>query len=96
MARRTKRRSRRRRGGENTDNAEFKAKMDNVATQANKTIADANKAMASASKAKMDASNMARAARVSGIPSICKNPFMKDSAKCKMAAKKVEEGAKGS
>ena len=46
--------------------------------------------MASASKAKQDAANIARAARVSGIPNICKNPFMKDSAKCKMAAKKVE------
>ena len=76
----------------NTDNAEFKAKMDKVATQANKTIADANKAMDTANKAKQDASNMARAASVSGIPSICKNPFMKDSKKCKMAAKKVEEG----
>ena len=78
----------------NTDNAAFKKKMDNVATQANKTIMDANKAMASANKAKQDAANIARAARVSGIPNICKNPFMKDSAKCKMAAKKVEEGAK--
>ena len=90
----SRRRSRRRRGGMSTDNAEFKAKMDNVATQANKTIVDANTAMASANKAKMDTMNMARAARVSGIPSNCKNPFMKGSKKCKMAAKKMIDGAK--
>ena len=91
---RSRRRSRRRRGGMNTDNAEFKAKMDEVATQANKTIMDANKAMDSANKAKQDAANMARAASVSGMPSICKNPFMTDSAKCKKAAAKVAEDAK--
>jgi len=92
---RRKSRRRHRRGGMSTDNAEFKAKMDKVATQANKTIADANKAMAAASKAKMDAMNTAREVRVgANIPSICKNPFMKDSAKCKKAAKKIEEGAK--
>ena len=95
MARKSRRsRSRRRRGGMNTDNTAFKAKMDNVVGQANKTIGDANTAMASATKAKMDTMNMARAARVSGIPSICKNPFMKDSAKCKKAAEKMVEGDK--
>ena len=92
---RRKSRRRHRRGGMSTDNAEFKAKMDKVATQANKTIVDANKAMAAASKAKMDAMNTAREVRLGKkIPSICKNPFMKDSAKCKKAAEKVEEGAK--
>ena len=93
--RRTRRRSRRRRGGMNTDNAEFKAKMDKVATQANKTIMDANKALDSANKAKQDTMNMAKATRVSGIKkTLCDNPFMAKTKKCQKAAKKVEEGAK--
>ena len=92
---RRSRRTRKRRGGQNVmNNAAFKAKMADVAKASAETIRDANKGIADAAKAKQHADAAMRKARVSGIPNICKNEFMKNTKKCKDAAKKMEEGAK--
>ena len=92
---RRSRRTRKRRGGQNVaNNAAFKAKMASVAKASAKTMADANKGLADAAKAKQHADEAMRKARVSGIPSICKNEFMKNTKKCKDAAAKMAEGAK--
>ena len=97
MKRRSKRKSRKsrkRRAGANVRDSAFKAQMDKIAKASAKTMADADKAIMDAAKAKEHARVQLRESSTAGLPSICKNPFMAESKKCQMAAKKIEEGAK--
>ena len=97
-SRRSRRRSRRSRGGKQISKAEVKS----IGKMATRTQKDALAAQAKASKAMQDAQALKVKSLATGIPSLCKNPFMKNHPKCmkklqaaKSAAGQVATAAKG-
>jgi len=82
MARRTRHRSRRRRKG---GKLLSKAEMQSIGNMASKTQKDALEVQNKASKAMQDIQSLKAKSLGSGVPSLCNNPFMKNSKKCQKA-----------
>ena len=76
-SRRSRRRSRRSRGGKQLSKAEVKS----IGNMAAKTQKDALAAQNKASKVMQDAQTLKARSLATGVPSLCKNPFMKNNPK---------------
>ena len=72
-SRRSRRRSRRSRGGKQLSKAEVKS----IGKMAARTQKDALAAQSKASKAMQDAQALKARSLATGVPALCKNPFMK-------------------
>ena len=93
---RKSRRSRRRRAGASRGDmltAQRMKNVDAVIAKGKIAKAQADTAFKATQQAKIGAQKAASAARVAGLPNICKNAFMKDSKKCKAAAAALAKGS---
>ena len=85
----SKRRSRRRRGGKMLS----PSKMKSIGKMAAKTQANALAAQSKASNAMRDMQSLKAKSLATGIPSLCNNPFMKNSEKCQKALSAAKSAA---